>query len=80
MKVKSGSIRVMSFEKYHEKILSFLSGFQVSSDTPQQKDWDLFDSVARSFETMQGTIARMKLAAYAPDFVIEIPSEPLPQP
>ena len=66
-------IEFNEFEKYHEMIRSFLSGFQVSSDTPQQKDWDLFDSASLSFETMQGTIARMKLAAYAPDFVIEIP-------
>ena len=63
-----------SFEKYHEKILSFIAGLQTSSsDSPLQRDWDLIDSVTRSFETMQGTIARMKLAAYAPDFVIEIP-------
>ena len=61
------------FEKYHEKILSFIAGLQASSDTPLQRDWDLIDSVSRSFETMQGTIARMKLAAYAPDYVIEIP-------
>jgi NTE family protein len=62
-----------SFEKYHDKILSFIAALQTSGDHPQEKDWDLFDSAFRSFETMQGMIARMKLAAYAPDYVIEIP-------
>lgn len=63
-----------SFEKYHEKILSFIAGLQLSTiGAPSQKDWDLIDTVSRSFDAMQGTIARMKLAAYAPDYVIEIP-------
>ena len=61
------------FEKYHEMILSFIAGLQTSVATPFQRDWDLIDSLNGSFETMQGTIARMKLAAYAPDYLIEIP-------
>ncbi|MCJ2164283.1 MULTISPECIES: patatin-like phospholipase family protein [unclassified Pseudodesulfovibrio] len=32
-----------------------------------------YDIVAQSFETMQGTIARQKIAAYPPDYVLEIP-------
>lgn len=61
------------FEKYHEMILSFIAGLQTSVATPLRRDWDLIDSLNGSFETMQGTIARMKLAAYAPDYLIEIP-------
>lgn len=32
-----------------------------------------FDVVSQSFDTMQGTIARQKIAAYPPDYVLEIP-------
>lgn len=32
-----------------------------------------FDIVSQSFETMQGTIARQKIAAYPPDHVLEVP-------
>ena len=34
---------------------------------------DVFELVARSFETMQNAIAAVKLAAYAPDVVINVP-------
>lgn len=34
----------------------------------------LFDIIAKSIDAMQNTIARFKLAAYAPDVIIDIPS------
>jgi NTE family protein len=33
----------------------------------------LFDIIVRSMETMQNTIARLKMAAYSPDVVVKIP-------
>lgn len=33
----------------------------------------MYDVVNKSFETMQGTLARMKLAAYPPDLEIDVP-------
>ena len=37
------------------------------------EEMDVFQVVTSSFETMQNTIARFKLAAYSPDVVIDIP-------
>ena len=36
-------------------------------------DLDMYDIADQAFDAMQGTIAREKLAAYPPDFTIEIP-------
>ena len=33
------------------------------------------DQIAMSIDTMQGTVARMKLAAYAPDLLIDVPRD-----
>ncbi|WP_345978034.1 patatin-like phospholipase family protein [Sulfurimonas sp. HSL3-7] len=41
-------------------------------DTIMQ-EYGMYEIVSQSIEAMQGTIARMKLAAYPPDMVIEIP-------
>jgi NTE family protein len=37
-------------------------------------EWGYYDVVQKAFESMQGTIARQKLAAYPPDILIEIAS------
>lgn len=36
-------------------------------------EYGMYDIVSQSLDAMQGTIARMKLAAYPPDIVIDIP-------
>jgi NTE family protein len=38
-------------------------------------DLGVFETVSRSFETMQNAIAAVKLAAYAPDIVIQVPRD-----
>jgi NTE family protein len=35
----------------------------------------IFDAMAMTMDTMQNAIARLKLAAYSPDIVIEIPRD-----
>jgi NTE family protein len=35
--------------------------------------WSYFDIASKSLDAMQGTIARQKLAAYPPDYLVEIP-------
>ena len=35
----------------------------------------MFDVMSTSFETMQATIARLKLAAYSPDVVVNVPRD-----
>jgi NTE family protein len=39
----------------------------------KDNDWGFFEVVHYSLETMQSTITRLKLAAYSPDVIIEIP-------
>jgi NTE family protein len=45
------------------------------SHRKQDRDdkWGFFEIVQHSIETMQSTISRLKLAAYSPDVIIEIP-------
>lgn len=37
------------------------------------EEYGMYEIVSQSIEAMQGTIARMKLAAYPPDIIIEVP-------
>jgi len=50
----------------------FRSGYEGSEQT--EETLNAVDLVIRSFETMQRTITRFRIAAYNPDFVVEIPS------
>jgi NTE family protein len=38
------------------------------------EEMDVFDLLSRSMETMENSIARLKLAAYSPDYTIDIPA------
>lgn len=59
---------------YRERIKGFVNELQERFLPPSsnEQDWDYFDIITLSIETMQNTIARMKLAAYTPDVTIEI--------
>jgi NTE family protein len=59
------------------RILEFLDsiGNSLSPDADDTEELGIFDLVSRSFETMQNAIAAMKLAAYAPDVLIEVPRD-----
>lgn len=61
---------------YREKIANFLSGWNEKNDSGASKD-DLAatELIVKSIDVMQGAIARLKLAAYAPDKTIEIPRD-----
>ncbi|MFZ0927747.1 MAG: patatin-like phospholipase family protein [Syntrophobacteraceae bacterium] len=61
-----------SSSSFHEKINHFINRLQ-QSVTSTRRDWGAYDIAIQSFEAMQSTIARQKLAAYPPDIVIEIP-------
>ena len=61
---------------YRSRIRRFiegLSGNENSFPEPPAEDLGLFDVLNRSFDTMQSIVAKLKLAAYAPDVVVEIP-------
>jgi NTE family protein len=53
-----------------------LAGQLADRLTPQrEQEWDLFDIMTLSLDTMQNAIARMKLAAYSPDVIITLSCE-----
>ena len=57
---------------FREKIDRFINRLQQSVTSSSSRDWGVYDIAIQSFEAMQRTIARQKLAAYPPDIVIEI--------
>ncbi len=57
----------------HEKILQFISSLTADDETEEDGNWDMFDISDQSFDAMQATIARQKLAAYPPDVLIKLP-------
>ena len=66
--------------RYRKSIDSFLSrvqetlGMETESKEDQERELGLTDIMLGSFDTMQSTIARYRLAAYPPDVLIEIPN------
>lgn len=60
---------------YRERIGSFISDLAGRIRSPAPETWDMFDVMTRSLDTMQNTIARLKLAAYSPDLTITISRE-----
>lgn len=63
----------MPNDSYGKAIKKFIQGFSSSSRRNQPEEWGFFDVINHSIDTMQSTIARLKLAAYSPDITIEIP-------
>jgi NTE family protein len=61
--------------KLRRRILQFLDGIGSPLVRPPAGDLGLFELVTRSFETMQNAIAAVKLAAYPPDVVLEVPRD-----
>ena len=57
---------------YRKRINAFISELTDSLKSPTPETWGMFDVMARSLDTMQNTIARLKLAAYNPDLTISI--------
>jgi NTE family protein len=54
-------------------VIQFLDAIQKNAKPERKSDLGLFNLLSSSFETMQNAIASMKLAAYRPDVVVEIP-------
>ena len=58
----------------HRKLNQFIRELQESFNNDEEgAELSLYDVGNQAFDTMQGTIARQKLAAYPPDYTIEIP-------
>ena len=63
-----------SDKNYREKISAFISNMMDDEDSGESKP-DAADLLVKSIDVMQGAIARLKLAAYTPDKVIDIPRD-----
>jgi NTE family protein len=57
---------------YREKISRFISDL-LKNDEQEESPRDAAEMLTLSIDVMQGAIARLKLAAYSPDKVVEIP-------
>lgn len=57
---------------FSEKITDFVESFKNSTVNHISNEWGPYDIANQAFDAMQSTIARQKLAAYPPDYFIEI--------
>jgi NTE family protein len=60
---------------YQKAIADFIDGIQekFGMNEGPEPSVDMFDVVSRSIEAMQNSIARFRMAAYNPEYLIEIP-------
>ncbi|KGE04864.1 patatin-like phospholipase family protein [Pseudohaliea rubra] len=59
-------------ESYRERIAQFFRD-QLGDSEPTEPQPSAMELLSKSFDTMQGQIARMKLATYAPTVTVDIP-------
>ena len=63
-------------EGYRAAISEFVSSlFENERGNTEEPHPDVAELLTKSIDAMQGSIARLKLAAYAPDIVVEIPRD-----
>jgi NTE family protein len=58
--------------KFQYDIKSFIDSFNPKGQEPNMKNWNMYEVADKAFDTMQSTIARLKIASYPPDLEIEI--------
>jgi len=58
--------------KFQYDIKSFIDSFNPKNKELNMKNWSMYEVADKAFDTMQSTIARMKIASYPPDLEIEI--------
>ncbi|HIP76110.1 MAG TPA: serine protease [Psychromonas hadalis] len=54
------------------RISDYMLRFKSKSPLPKSREWSAYEVINLAFDTMQSAIARQKLAAYPPDYTIEI--------
>jgi len=75
---RASGARAVGDEGLRGRILHFLDGINDHLSADGERDEDelgLFELITSSFETMQNAIAAVKLAAYAPDVLINVPRD-----
>lgn len=69
---KKAPVELQREDGYRQKISRFINNV-LESDSSEPSAPDAADLLVKSIDVMQGAIARLKLAAYAPDLTINIP-------
>lgn len=63
-----------SDNRYRRAIDKFIDNIQDRFNGDDEDQTNIVDVMTRSIESMQNTIARFKLAAYNPDYLLEVPA------
>ena len=63
-----------SDNRYRRAIVKFIDNIQDRFNGDDEDQTSIVDVMTRSIESMQNTIARFKLAAYNPDYLLEVPA------
>lgn len=58
--------------QFQQGIKKFIQSFDKKDKVDNVKNWGMYDVADKAFDTMQSTIARLKIASYPPDVEIEI--------
>jgi NTE family protein len=54
------------------QLKKFISSLGIETEESHKKNWSMYEVADKAFDTMQGAIAKMKIASYSPDIEIEI--------
>ncbi len=58
---------------FQSGVKEFIQNLKLNSKIVPEQNWSMYQVADKSFDAMQSTIARTKLAAYPPDIEIKIP-------
>ncbi|MBT8115541.1 MAG: hypothetical protein KJP04_09175, partial [Arenicella sp.] len=58
---------------FRETIRRYIRRLPQAETEHSDEDWGLYDIASQAIDSMQSTIASQKLAAYPPDYIVEIP-------
>jgi NTE family protein len=68
----AASTATVDSDSYRQRIRTFIDSLHIAR-SPAAPSRGLFDVAITAMQTMQDTITRLKLAAYSPDVIVDIP-------
>lgn len=70
---KRKRVNVDDSSPIRQKLAGYINSLQIGRADKGEVDMGMYDVANQAFESMQGSLARQKLASYPPDHTIEIP-------
>lgn len=70
---KRKRVNVDDSSPIRQKLAGYIKSMQIGRADKGEVDMGMYDVANQAFESMQGSLARQKLASYPPDHTIEIP-------